>query len=119
MNAELMSRVFPPLPERLTKDDWQDISDVLDAAAEWDAGRLPLEVFAHTGTMARPAGGLPSAAYTRHVAVRVTSPDDPRWRSLMRALDALADFAGYIKTQHGTFSRDELDGTPVFERRAA
>lgn len=100
MNADLLNRVLPPLPERLDADGWAEVNDVLDAATEWAAVRLPLEAFARIGTLARPAGGLPSAAYTRHVAARVM-PTDPRWRALMRAFDTLADFHGYVRLANG------------------
>lgn len=113
MNADVIDRAFPPLPDRLSKDDWQDVADVLDAAAEWSAGRLPLESFAAVGTMLSPFTGRPSAQYTRYVAARVTIADKARLAPLLRALDHLLLFQGQTITSHGVFDRDELVNVTV------
>ena len=119
MNADLISRAFPALPDRLSPEDWQDVADVLDAAAEWDAGRLPLESFARIGTIANPATGRSSPGYTRHVAVRVTHRDDPRRAPLLRVFDALLRFEGWIVTDNGVFAPADIIDIPVVVRRAA
>lgn len=119
MNADVLDRAFPALPDRLTAEDWTDVADVLDAAAEWNAGRLPLEAFAKVGTMLSPFTGRPSAQYTRYVAARVTIADKPRLAPLLRALDALVRFNGYVILASGVYEPTEIADIPIKFRRAA
>lgn len=119
MNADLLARVLPPLPDRMTPDDWAEVGDVLDAAHAWDTGGLPLEAFARIGTMLSPATGRASAGYTRHVAARVTRPDDPRRAALRRAFDALLDVQGLVITTTGVYDKADIVNIPVVYRRHA
>lgn len=90
------------MSERILTPDEQDaVSDVLDAAAEWRAGRLPWTVAADIGTYHGPAR-------TRFLAITTTPKTDKRWHDLMALLNVLTDAAGYVRTRQGVYSRREL-----------
>lgn len=108
------------LPNTLTPNDRADIEDVLEAAVAWMTDALPIEAFANVGTIASPVSGRPSSGYTRHVAVIVTDPTEPRRRVLFDAIEELIRFQGLRITSHGVFQADELHGVTIrYERRAA
>lgn len=92
------------LPERL-REYAPDIEDVLDAAAEWQAGRLDLNTLLHLGTI--PYQGRPSPRYSRFVAVATTSPSDPRRAALLAAIERVASTQGTF-THQGFFQAFEL-----------
>lgn len=109
MSFSIFASLAPDLPRTLDPWEEQDMTDVLDAATEWDAGRLPLSEFAKIGMI------RDSPAYTRYLTVLRTS--DPARRSvLLRAIDALLHANPALKvTAHEVYSRwDLLDaGLPV------
>lgn len=100
------------LPRRvLSPWELDDISDVLDAAVEWEQGRLPLAEFARVGSLVYEQRGdrRTSPAYTRHVALRTALPGDPRLASLRKAIAALvANNPRQVVTRHGVFQAYEL-----------
>ena len=85
----------------LTPDQQDAVNDVLDASAEWRAGRMPWEV-------AASIGGWHSPERTRALAIGTTPRTDPRWHDLMALLDVLIDASGWVRTRQGVFSRREL-----------
>lgn len=76
-------------------DPWEadSIQDVLDAAVEWQEGRLPLEVMKEIGAISYDTkfgrGPEPSPGYTRFLAVMMTTNEDPRRAALLAATDAI------------------------------
>lgn len=73
------------------------VEDVLDAAAAWRAGTLPL------GAAIKIGGG-----YLRMVATSVTPKADPRWHDLQAMIDTLVSMQGYETTRQGVYSRREV-----------
>lgn len=91
----------------LSPEELDSIQDCLDAAVEWDAGRLPLNAAAQVGTILTHQGH-PSRAYSRHVAsLWAWRAKDSRWPALNRMVNVLAG-AVYVKTRAGLFSSAEL-----------
>lgn len=91
-------------------DPWEerDLADVLEAAREWQAGRLPLAEFARVGLL------RDSPAYTRYLALLRAAPADRP--PLAAAIDALLATNPALKiTDQGVFSRWDLleAGMPV------
>ncbi len=93
------------LPERFSEIDRGAIEDVLDAAREWDEGRMSLTVAATIATVEYQ--GNPSRSYARFVALLRTPRSDPRWHALNRMVDVLAT-SMYVKTTQGLFESWEL-----------
>lgn len=85
----------------VTPDERQHIEDVLDAATEVAAGRLPFYEAARIG-------GIQSPAYTRMLATVTTPKSDPRWHDLMALLDVLITSQGYKICRHGIFTETEV-----------
>jgi len=110
--AEAVGAAFTAfLPDHGRRDfspeELDSIADVLDAATEWDQGRMPLNAAAHVGTVLTPAGH-PSRSYSRHVAsLWAWRSKDPRWKALDRMVNVLA-CAVYVKTTQGLFTSEEL-----------
>lgn len=86
----------------LTPDERADVEDVLEAAAEWHAGRLPLPAAAAVGTYGD------SPAHARFLATTTTPREDARWHDLQAMLTALVKAQGYELTRQGCFSRYDL-----------
>lgn len=89
----------------LTTDERAEVDDILDAAAEWQAGRMDWRAVAGLGRL--EINGAPSESYSRFVAVAMTPPGDPRRAALLAFLDVLVRAEGYIATRQGTFTRHE------------
>lgn len=105
---EILARIAADRHERLTDEQRVEVDDVLEAAAAYRRGELPLTEFANVGTIGRPVSGVPSAAYSRFVAVTSTPPSDERRADLLAAIDDLLAFQGFIVTKAGMFEPDEL-----------
>ncbi|MDQ3222113.1 MAG: hypothetical protein M3Q75_01350 [Gemmatimonadota bacterium] len=91
----------------LSPEELDSMNDILDAAAEWAAGRLPLNAAAQVGTILTHQGH-PSRAYSRHVAsLWAWRAKDSRWKSLNRMVNVLAA-AVYVKTSQGLFTSEQL-----------
>ena len=82
-----------------------EIEDILDAAGEWAAGRLPLTELMRLGTIEN--NGHPSPGYSRFSAIAMTPASDPR-RDYLRKAIRLVVGAQTVITHQGIFSRDEL-----------
>jgi len=111
--AEVIDRIAGTRYDRLDIEERQDVDDVLEAALAWSDGGLPIHEFARVGTIPRPAGGLPSAGYTRSVAMLSTPISDPRRMALRRAIDTLLRFQGLEITRHGVFDKGEVVNVPI------
>jgi hypothetical protein len=97
------------LLERMTFDDHMTVDEVLDAAVEWEAGRLPTAQAAIVGTIER--NGQPSAPYSRFIAIATTPKEDKRWQSLYNLVTHLDQLQGAVHTRQGRFYRSEADYT--------
>ena len=86
----------------LTPDEQDAVADVLDAAHEWQAGRMPWQVAASIGAW------HDSPSRTRFLAITTTPSTDPRWHALKALLDVLVDASGYVRCRQGVFSKREL-----------
>lgn len=84
--AEALTGIFPP--GRFTPEEQQSIEDVLDAAASWMDGKLPLPVAAEQGEIADRDGVHSTAAYGQYRAA-VAAIGDRRHPALMAMLDQL------------------------------
>lgn len=95
---------IPLLPGRgqrtLTPEEQEAVEEVLDAA---DYG---LADAATTGALCW--AGQPSPAYTRFVALAVTPTSDPRRAALETLRDKLISQSGFIRTEQGIFSAEDL-----------
>lgn len=90
-------------------DPWeqQDILDVREAAAEWRAGRLPLEEAAKVGMIEWI--GVPSPNYTRFLALAPLHPGHPDRDNLLAMADALlARRPDVTVTNVGVFNNMDL-----------
>ena len=74
-----------------------DVEDVLDAAEHFAAGALPVHEFAKL-----------SSGRMRFEALMAAPVDDPRRHSLLRAVDAVLRFQGFVLCQNGVFTPQEL-----------
>lgn len=85
----MVAAAFTDLMPKRVLDPWelQDLRDVIEAAAEWAAGRLPLGEFARIGHIEWQ--GRPSAAYTRYLALTTVGPHSAAGQLLRRAIEAL------------------------------
>lgn len=116
---EVLAVVASKFDENLTPVDRLDVNDVLDAALEWQAGRLPLEVFVKIGGCYSPVGTDPSPGYTRYLAMTATVPSDPRRVALRQAVDAILRYQGFVLTTAGMFSPADIPDIPIMYRRSA
>lgn len=80
-------------PRTLDIDEAQAVEDVLSAAQEWDAGRLPLKI-------ALMQGGELSPHRARGLAFRFAR-HDPRIPALERLSDAMSRDAGKVAIANG------------------
>lgn len=95
-------------PERtLTEEERESVEDVLFAAADWQAGELPITEAAKFGIV--PWNGRPSPWYTRFVAIRTTPKGDPRRIALIAMCEKLDKLQGGVHTQFGRFGQGEVD----------
>lgn len=87
-----------------TDEEVAAVEDVLDAAVEWEAGRLPLGELWRVGTLfPRPwtyrgetCRGQDAGGYSRYKALNwARQHGDPRWRPLAAAIEA-AHAAGLV-----------------------
>lgn len=95
----------------LTDDEQGAVADILDAAAEWAAGRLPLHALSEVGKLpAWNAAGrrCESAGYGRALALMSTPPSDPRWPALRDAIEELVRRQEVVVTTQGVFEREDL-----------
>lgn len=98
-----MNQAFEPgRGKPLPFDQQMEVEDVLDAAAEWQAGRLPT-------TEAAKIGGISTPGYTRFKAITTTPVTDPRWSALHALVSHLDDLSGGKMTRQGRFNRFEFD----------
>ncbi len=98
--ADLTIRLLPGKGTRsLTRDEAASVEDILDAATEWQAGRLPLGELARIGSLAY--GTRPSPGYSRFVAVYTTSRRDPRRAALQAAIEEMVRREGWVSTGQG------------------
>lgn len=91
----------------LTPDETAEANDVLDAAAEWAAGRMPWEVAAQVGTIEN--NGRPSPSSTRFIATVLVSPLDPRRPHLKALIDHLLVMQGLTVTEGGIYTQRDLN----------
>ncbi len=98
----------------LTGDEILDVEDILDAAREWAQGRLPWQEAARLGHIER--NGKLSQSYSRFVALRSTSRDDPRRRDLIELCGHIDRMLGGVHTRHGRFTRRQMDEMEQQER---
>lgn len=90
----------------LSLDDQDMIVDTLDAAVEWQEGRMAWHDAARIGAI--EFNGSPSAAYSRFLALTSTPKADPRWQALRALVDRLIRASGFVLTVQGTYSPQEL-----------
>lgn len=107
------------MPERaLDAEERGDVEAILDAAAEWDAGRLPHQEVATLGFIAYD--GRPSQGYSRFVALVRADPADARRAALTRYFDWTLNqsWSDVVLTAAGIFTKTELGalGVPVRSR---
>jgi hypothetical protein len=95
------------LNQRMTFDDHMEVDYVLDAAVEWQEGRLPTAQAAQIGTITR--NGHPSSGYTRFVALFLTPRQDVRWDALYNLISHLDQLQGGVHTRQGRFTKAEAD----------
>jgi hypothetical protein len=85
--------------------------DVLDAAAEWRAGRLPLQVFSQIGRLpCQDSRGrrVESPGYARFVAMWHATPGDPRRDALLAAIECLVRQQRVIISRHGLIDHNDV-----------
>lgn len=102
-----MERALPPLARPLTEDDMAVVEDVLDAADAWSRGELPWHVAAGVGTLV-DWSGQPRPSYSRYVAYRVASRDDPRVQALGALIEVIITMSGYRITRQGVYTAAEI-----------
>ena len=90
-----------------TPDEREAMEDVLDAAVEWEAGRLPFDDAIRIGTLPN-ARGNPSPEWSRALAFRMVAGSDPRKASLYRLSENGSRMRGKVLTAFGIFDRYEL-----------
>lgn len=107
MTDTLYRAVAHTLPRNLRTDPdiAADCADILDAAQEWQAGRMDLNALLHLGTI-EDHHGRPSPKYSRWVAMCTAERSDPRRRALLAALDRVVA-AQVVITKQGVFEPNE------------
>ncbi len=90
----------------LTCDEAAVVEDVLDAASEWQAGRLPLGELMRIGSLTH--GTRPSPGYSRFTALYTTSKSDTRRAALMAAIEEMVRREGWVSTGQGLDQQGEL-----------
>lgn len=95
----------------LTEDELWAVEDILNAAAEWQAGTMSLGVFATIGSL--PAWNskgrrCDSPGYGRALALMSTPRTDSRWSALKKAIEEMVRNQDVVVTKHGVFERSEL-----------
>jgi hypothetical protein len=115
MVAEAVRHLAPGEGRRpYSADELAVIADVLDAAVDWQAGRLPLGEFWRTGTLlprpwthksggdggtVRTCRGEDATGFSRFVALNwAVNAGDPRRLALVAAIEA-AGQAGWIQAR--------------------
>lgn len=106
--------------DRLSAADRQDVEDVLDAAAAWAGGDLPMGEFIRVGTLVIPGTGRVSPGYSRYMAMICADPGDVRRDALRGAVDRIILHGGLQITRHGIFEPAEIaeSGAVVIGRAA-
>lgn len=95
-------------------DERTSIQDVLDAARDWRAGRLPLALAGAAGEIATRDGILSPAGRSQCRAVLAASPSDSRRADLLAMLTALVSRQPNVAlTNRGLFSTDDLRAAGV------
>ncbi len=122
MVAEYATTFLPDSGKRaLNPDEAADVNDVLDAAQDWDAGKLPWQAAANVGTIL--CNGRPSSGYSRFIAFLLTPKTDPRRRCLDALGTHLDTQQGLRVTPRGTFSQRDInelhESEHIMRRRAA
>jgi hypothetical protein len=117
-----MAALMPDQGRRQLSDEERfEVELVLDAAADWQAGRLAWQDAARVGELLR--GGRPSAAYTRFVAAQVAARSDWRRAALLALQEHLDRMQGLIVDARGTMTRAEwheiAEAQRLMERMAA
>lgn len=100
----MVAAAFAAFTPRRELDPWEraDIADVLEAAAEWEAGRLPLAELRRIGHIEWQ--GQPSSGYTRFVALGAAGPRSTAGQTLLRAIEAIVEGDRAIRlTDQGAF----------------
>ncbi len=104
----------------LSPDEVADVEDILDAAAEWQAGRLPLGELMRIGSLTH--GTRPSPGYSRFTALYTTSKSDTRRAALMAAIEELIRRDGWVSTGQGLDQQGQVHvshAEPPWARGAA
>lgn len=91
-----------------SKDERDSINDVLDAAAEFTAFRLPLADALKAGALPADDGFRSTPAFGRVRAVLAASLTDPRRRALLDLLDIVIGAQAGVQTNQGWRSHDDL-----------
>lgn len=94
--------------DRLDEPSRRDVAVILNAAAELARGERGLVEFARLGSIPAPSTGVASSGYSRYLALLSASPDDPRRRDLLAAIDAVLRFQGLILTTAGVWSPADI-----------
>lgn len=107
----------------LTPEEEDSVTDVLDAAAAWKAGTLPLTAAAAIGTITYRDHISPR--YSRFVAIATTPVGDPRRAALLEMVELMVSKM-HMVTRFGVISRLEehehdqaIAALRMHERRAA
>ena len=106
--SDAVARMADAWYGRLSDADKVEFDDVLDAATEFCAHRLPIHEFARIGGIASQATGRPSPGYTRFLALMTAPPTDPRRAALRQAINAVLVFQGLVVTTAGVWTPEDL-----------
>lgn len=104
--AESLNQFAADRARTLDDESKVEIHDVLDAAADFVAGLMPIHTFAKIGGIPSSTNGKPSPGYTRFMALMTTPTDDPRRAALLTAIDAVLSFQGVMLWERGIYERD-------------
>lgn len=99
-----------------SKDERDSINDVLDAAADFTAFRLPLAEALKVGALPSDDGFRSTPAFGRVRAVLAASLTDPRRRALLDLLDIVIGAQAGVATNQGYFSLDDLRSSGITVR---
>lgn len=95
--AETLNRMAGDWYDRLTTEQHAEIEDILDAAEQFTLGALPIGAFC----------GL-STGRLRCLALISTPKEDPRRAPLLRAIDAVLLYQGFVITTCGVWTPEEI-----------